>query len=236
MQPAGVWLALPPQVSDAAYAAIRPLLVAQARRLGGVALGSVGQRGFAVPLPVAFGEGIPIANREAARELLTPDIAFHVLWPELAHDQLAALALADGPSLLPVYGRERVMLLNHCPERVRRGLVAGREACALCKPGDRACAAPDAALADRMGYRFPLLRTRTAEGCAVEVYNALPTDLAKHDVRRRQLGAGMLLRFTTETAAEARAITARFARLLQTGNAAAGDGLSTVGRFLRGVE
>jgi putative protease len=234
--PHGAWLALPPQVSDAAFADIRPLLLARDCRLGGVALGSVGQLGFDIPLPVALGEGVPILNREAARELLAPEIAFSVLWPEMSREDMDALAPQGWPTLLPVYGRERVMLLNHCPERVRRGLASGRAACALCGPNDRACASPDAALTDRMGYRFPMTRTRTAEGCVVAVHNALPTDLAKHDARRRQLGAGMLLRFTVETAAEAVSITRRFARLSDTGVAEPSATQATAGHFLRGVE
>ncbi len=234
--PDGAWLALPPQVSEAAFQDIRPLLAASDCRLGGVALGSVGQLGFDIPLPVSLGEGVPILNREAARELLTPGIAFSVLWPELSREDMDALAPQGWPTLLPVYGRERVMLLNHCPERVRLGLNRGRSACALCGPDDRACAAPDAALTDRIGYRFPMTRMRAPEGCVVEVHNALPTDLARHDARRRELGAGMLLRFTVETAAEAVAVTARFARLMASGVCEPAEGQATAGHFLRGVE
>ncbi len=234
--PHGAWLALPAQVSGTAFAQLRPLLAAPDCRLGGVALGSVGQLGFDIPLPVALGDGVPILNREAARELLTPDIGFFTLWPELSREDLDALAPQRWRALLPVYGRERVMLLNHCPERVRRGLSHGRDACALCGLGDRACAAPDAALTDRMGYRFPMTRVRGPEGCVVEVLGALPTDLGKHDAQRRQLGAGMLLRFTVETAAQATAVTARFARLMDTGAYQAGDAQTTAGHFLRGVE
>lgn len=234
--PDGAWLALPPQVSEGAFADIRPLLAAADCRLGGVALGSAGQLGFDIPLPIALGEGVSIMNREAARELLTPRIAFSVLWPELSREDMEALAPQGWPTLLPMYGRERVMLLNHCPERVRRGLTRGRAACALCGPDDRACAAPDAALTDRIGYRFPMTRVRAPEGCVVEVLNALPTDLTRHDARRRGLGAGMLLRFTVETAAEAAAITARFARLMATGVCEPAEGQTTAGHFLRGVE
>ena len=234
--PTGTWLALPPQLSDAAFDEIAPLLAANAGRLAGVVLGSVGQLGFPLPLPVALGDGVPIANREAAQELFTKDIAFATLWPELSRDDLHALWLDKSPTLLRVYGRERVMLLNHCPERVARGLRAGRAECALCRPEHRACASADAAFDDRKGFCFPLMRTRTREGCVINVYNALPTDLAKYDRKRQALGAGMLLSFTVETRAQQIEITQRYATLLRTGEAPETALPSTAGHFARGVQ
>ncbi|MCE5342061.1 MAG: hypothetical protein LLF96_00535, partial [Eubacteriales bacterium] len=164
--------------------------------------------------------------------------AFFTLWPELNAGELAALmpSTCGVPALLTVYGRERLMLLNHCPERVARGLAQGREICALCRPGDRACASPDAAITDRRGYRFPLVRVRMPEGCVLEMENALPTDLAAQEGRRRALGVGMRLRFTVEPIAEQIAITRRFAALMRTGDAPKGDTPGTTGHFLRGVE
>ena len=75
--PPNTWLELPSQLSDAAYAAVRPLLKAP---LAGVAVGSVGQLGFDLPLPVALGDGVPVTNALAA-ETLTRGAAFAVLWP-----------------------------------------------------------------------------------------------------------------------------------------------------------
>ena len=234
--PAGAWVCLPPQLSDSAFGTLRPLLAAPPRPLGGVVLGSVGQLGFSIPLPVALGDGVPITNRQAALELLRHGVAFCTLWPELSREELDALQLQHFPSLLRVYGRERVMLLNHCPERVRLGLAHGRAACTLCKPEHPACASARPELRDRRGYTFPLLKCRTQEGCVVEVYNALPTDLARQDARRRALGAGMLLSFTTESHAEQVEITARFATLSRTGRSDPSSEPATGGHFLRGVE
>ncbi len=236
--PDGAWLALPPQMTDAAFAAALPEIESSTDSLAGVVLGSVGQLGLPLPLPVALGDGVPVTNREAARELLTPETAFFTLWPELNADELETL-LPDTlgvPALLTVYGRQRLMLLNHCPERVARGLAADRKSCALCGPGDRACASADPVLTDRKSYRFPLGRVRFSEGCVLEMYNALPTDLSSQESRRRALGAGMLLSFTVEPLDEQLTVTRRFAELMRTGAAPEGGAPSTAGHFLRGVE
>ncbi|HNW86296.1 MAG TPA: U32 family peptidase [Candidatus Limiplasma sp.] len=234
--PQGAWLSLPPQLSDGAFQEALPVIQAHRKRIAGVALGSVGQLGFPIPLPIALGDGIPMTNREALREVWGNSVAFYLLWPELSKEELKALVWKDYPCLLRVYGRERVMLLNHCPERVARGLTAGRAQCALCGPTDRACASPDATLTDRKGFRFPLARVRTSEGCVVEAYNALPTDLSRQEATRRALGAGMLVSFSMETQAEQLAITERFAGLMRTGVAQPPEQPVTGGHFLRGVE
>ena len=234
--PEGVWLELPPQMSDAVFRQGWPVLLQYREKLAGIVLGSVGQLGFPITMPVALGDGVPIANREAAAALLRKPIAFYTLWPELSREELAAIGRTVVPGLLPVYGRQRVMLLNHCPERVRLGLHSGRATCALCKPEDRACASPDAALTDRRGYRFPLTRMRMPEGCVVEVVNALPTDLSQQEAAREKLGVGRLLRFTVETAEEQRAIVAHFAMHTQGKAKLQGEGTTTSGHFLRGVE
>ena len=234
--PHGTWLSLPPQWSDEAFRQTWPTLQENAQRLGGVVLGSVGQLGFPITLPVALGDGVPITNREAANELLTERIVFYTMWPELSRKELDAIAWNKYPCLLHVYGRERVMLLNHCPERVARGLKTGRVNCGLCKPGDRACASPDAMFTDRKGYRFPVMKVRMPEGCVIEVYNVLPTDLSKQDQSRKALGAGMLLSFSVESITEQIAIVERFSMLKCGGNPSASDRSTTGGHFLRGVE
>lgn len=234
--PQGAWLVLPSQLSDAAFRQAWPVVQAQGDRVSGVVLGSVGQLGFPITLPVALGDGVPITNREAAKALLTERISFCTLWPELSREELETLVWNEYPCLLRVYGRERVMLLNHCPERVALGLKEGRANCGLCKQGDRACASPDATLTDRKGYRFPVTKVRMPEGCVIEVYNALPTDLTKQEKARKALGAGMLLSFSVEPLAEQIATVERFAALMRDGIVPASDKPTTGGHFLRGVE
>lgn len=236
--PQGTWLELPPQMSEAALQAVKTLAQGAKNRLAGVALGSVGQLGADFELPVAFGSGIPVTNRLSAETLLKYHPHFYSLWPEWSGAELLQSELANTPCLLTVYGRERLMLLNHCPERVARGLSSGRSGCELCKADYMTCGTENATLTDGKGYRFPLTRTRTDEGCVVNVLNALPTDLRRFDTKRRALGAGMMLSFTTETAEEQLALTAAFSALLR-GEVPPGDardGASTIGRFDKGAE
>ena len=136
------------------------------------------------------------------------------------------------PCLLKVYGRERLMLLNHCPERVRLGLSASRVSCRLCKTDSMTCGRENAVMTDRKGYRFPLMNTRFDRGCEITVLGALPTDLAAHDADRRALGAGKLLAFTTESAEEQLAIVRRFA----SPQVESAREQTTAGHWLRGVE
>ena len=232
----GTWLCLPPQMTEEDYQLALPAIKRNAATLGGLVLGSVGQLGFSTPLHVALGDGVPITNQNAARALLGRQIAFCTTWPELSAEEMQTLSLAPFPTLLRMYGRERLMLLNHCPERVARGLCAERATCKLCKPGDRACASPDAAIVDRKGYRFPMRKLVLPEGCVIEVLNALPTDLARQESQRLALGAGTLLSFTIETEQEQIAITQRFAALRRGGIAPPPDVAATSGHFLRGVE
>ena len=73
------------------------------------------------------------------------------------------------------------------------------------------------------------------EGCIISVLNALPTDLRDCDADRRQLGAGMLLHFTTETDAEVKNIVREFVALKDGREVAPVMG-TTAGHWKRGVE
>lgn len=233
--PEGAWLKLPPQLSDEALRRVTDTARVHATRLGGVALGSVGQLGVNFGLPVALGSGVPVTNHMALEELSKATPAFYTLWPEWSYAELLEMPQTHVPCLLGVYGRERLMLLNHCPERVARGLSENRKACALCQGPDMACGQKDAALIDRKGYRFPLTRTRMEEGCVLSVWGAVPTDLRRHDDKRRTLGAGMLVTLTVEPMEEQLRLVAEFAALIREEAISAPEG-TTTGHLLRGVE
>lgn len=98
------------------------------------------------------------------------------------------------------------------------------------------CGRESASLTDRKGYRFPLMRTRFPEGCEISVLGALPTDLRAFEADRRRLGAGMLLRFTTEPLDEQITLTRLYAALLLGAAIPAAHFPSTSGHWLRGVE
>lgn len=231
--PEGTWLRLPPQLSQEDYEAALPIIERHA--LGGFVAESVGQLDFPLPLPLLAGEGVPATNRAALELLRRSGVCGFTLWPEWTGAEQRGLLPLPLPALLKVYGRETLMLLNHCPERVRLGLSQNREDCAICH-GSMVCGRDHAVLTDRKGYRFPLSRTRFARGCEIQVSGALPTDLRAYDAARRALGAGMLLHFTTETAAEQWELTSRFAALLRGEPIPAPIDPSTSGHWLRGVE
>ncbi len=233
--PPGVWLQLPPQTGGQALEEIVAAVRAHSGKVQGVAVGSVGQLGADFPVPVALGKGVPVTNRPALEELSKASPAFFTLWPEWSFSEIWDMLPANLPRLLGVYGRERLMLLGHCPHRVALGLREGRETCALCR-GHMACGAEDPALTDRKGYRFPLGRTRLPEGCVVNVYNALPADLRKQEDKRKALGAGMLLSFTNEPPEEQLRLVGEFGALLRGETPPEPLGPVTTGHLLRGVE
>lgn len=234
--PRGTWLRLPPQMTQRTQDACLAVIRSHADRLGGVMAESVGQLGLSLPLPALAGEGVPATNPPGVETVRMLGACGFVLWPEWTFSEQKGLTPLPLPSLLKVYGRETLMLLNHCPERVRRGLRQGRADCALCTDESMVCAKADPALTDRLGYRFPLTRTRFPEGCELSVLGALPTDLRARDADRRALGAGMLLHFTVESAREQLSLTRVYAALLSGASCAPAAFETTLGHWTRGVE
>lgn len=234
--PRGTWLRLPPQMTQRTQDACLAVIRAHADRLGGVMAESVGQLGLSLPLPALAGEGVPATNPPGVETVRMLGACGFVLWPEWTFSEQKGLTPLPLPSLLKVYGRETLMLLNHCPERVRRGLRQGRADCALCTDESMVCAKADPALTDRLGYRFPLARTRFPEGCELSVLGALPTDLRARDADRRALGAGMLLHFTVESGGEQLSLTRAYAALLSGASCAPAAFETTLGHWARGVE
>lgn len=234
--PRGTWLRLPPQMTQRTQDACLAVIRSHADRLGGVMAESVGQLGLSLPLPALAGEGVPATNPTGVETVRALGACGFVLWPEWTFSEQKGLTPLPLPSLLKVYGRETLMLLNHCPERVRRGLRQGRADCALCANEAMVCAKADPALTDRLGYRFPLTRTRFPEGCELSVLGALPTDLRARDADRRALGAGMLLHFTVESAREQLSLTRAYAALLSGASCAPAAFETTLGHWARGVE
>lgn len=234
--PDQTWLRLPPQITQSTLESVLEILRAHGHRLGGLVAESVGQLAFSLPLPVLAGEGIPVTNREAMEEMLGSGVCGFSLWPEWTCAEQRGLLPLRLPALCKVYGRETLMLLNHCPERVRLGLTHDRADCALCSTEDMVCGQFSPAMADRKGYRFPLARTRFPEGCELSVLGALPTDLRAFDADRRALGAGMLLHFTTETPDEQLSLVKGFSALLHEGTPFPSDVQTTSGHWTRGVE
>ncbi len=232
--PDGVWLRLPPQLTQSMLTEAAQIIRKNANRLSGVVIESVGQMDLDLNVPMLAGEGIPITNPEGMNALR--NVCGFTLWPEWSAREQKELLPLRIPALLKMYGRERLMLLNHCPERVRLGLSANRAECKLCKTSTMTCGRENAVMTDRKGYRFPLMRTSFPHGCEIAVLGALPTDLRQYERDRLALGAGMLLSFTVESAEEQLAITRQFASLLSTQTIRPSDEPTTAGHWLRGVE
>lgn len=231
--PDDVWLRLPPQTPDDVIETLVPLA---ASGIGGIVAESVDQLGRFPHLKIWAGEGIPVTNAAGLHAVADMGVCGFSLWPEWTGAEQRALGASALPCVLKMYGRETLMLLNHCPERVRLGLSSGRASCALCTEAGMACGRHDACLTDRKGYRFPVLRTRFPQGCSLSVLNALPTDLRAYDSARRTLGAGVLLHFTTEEPHVQIALTKAFRALAEGDDIGSADFPTTAGHWLRGVE
>lgn len=234
--PEGCMVQLPPQISQATLEKVLECIKQHKDKLSGIVAGCVGQVSPAYEiLPVWAGPGIPVSNRLSMEVVCGwPVEGFH-LWPEWSGVEQKQLVPLQKPAWLKVYGREILMLLNHCPKRVTDGLTAGREQCRLCYEAGMACGMQNPVLTDQKGYRFPLQRTVFPEGCILRVLGALPTDLRLYDAERQSLGAGMLLHFTTESRQEQTAITRTFAAI-RDGAMPEKPAGTTAGHWRRGVE
>ncbi len=231
--PKGSWLALPLQAQEGTLDALKNWAHKHRGMLSGVVLGSIGQIGAGFGMPVAAGEGIPVYNGRTATELHRLGLKWMTVSPELNQGEIGDLPLANFPFVLPVYGRTRLMTLNHCPARTALGLASGHEHCRLCEQ-DHQDSLRGKRFSDSLNHEFPLLRTRLPEGCIVNLYNTLPLNLSAYADKLRNVG--WLLAFTTESAREQLDITACFAALRRGEHCAVPLPSGTAGHFRRGVE
>ena len=231
----GDWLKLPDVCEEDTLQALHRWTKDCSGVLGGIALGSVGQLGLDWPVPYGAGPAIPVMNRQAASLLFEEGCAFVTASPELTGTELKTLLADDVPIVTVVYGRQRLMLLHHCPARTALGLTKGHRDCRMCDNGE-----PDAltgqVLEDRKGYRFPLLRQRLPEGCMVELMNTVPTDnivnsqFIIHNSQLKEQGNNTALVFTTEDPEEAEEVLNAFHEGRKT------RGETTSGHWKRPVE
>lgn len=176
------------------------------------------------------GEGVPVMNGEAVKMLSFLGCESVTLSRELAKQEALSLPQNLCELILPVYGRTRLMVLNHCPMRTALGLRAGREACALCSQGKGAMGT---CLTDRMGARYPLFPLRLPEGCQIELMADKPLHLSGH--LSGMEGFSWLLAFTDEPRAERIKITAHYKALLRGEAPPPLAAKGTLGRFSEGV-
>ncbi len=174
--PEGVWLHLPMTCEESTLQSLRQFTARWERKLGGLLLGSVGQLGLEWPVPVAAGPGIPVMNRMAAAQLLEDGCSFVTASQELSGSELQLLMRDNPPIVVWAYGRTQMMLLHHCPARTRLGLTQGHSECRLCDLNSKD-SLRSVVLTDRKNVTFPMTRQRLPEGCVVQLFNSVPTDL-----------------------------------------------------------
>lgn len=226
--PQNVILGLPSQCSEETLDMLRRLLALYPHRLF---LASPGQMGAFPGMEILAGEGIPMMNGEAVKLAAFLGCRGVTLSRELKKTEIDDIPVDILPLILPVYGRTRLMLLNHCPMRTALGLKEGREQCNLCQQGRGAAGT---CLTDRMGADDPLFPIRLPEGCLVELMADRPLHLSGHLDGMERLS--WLLDFTDETTEQAAAVTAHYAALRKGENASPLPFVrGAVGRFESGV-
>ncbi len=176
------------------------------------------------------GEGVPVMNSESVKLLSYLGCTSVTLSRELSKSDILDLQKDICELILPVYGRARLMVLNHCPMRTKMGLTAGREQCELCRQGKGALGT---CLTDRMGAAYPLRPLRLPEGCQIELVGDKPLHLSGHLQGMEQFS--WLLTFSDESKEEQIRITAHYAALRRNDTPDPLPIRGALGRFMDGV-
>ena len=219
-------LTLPAQCNDHTLAALKK--AAEEHHIP-LTLSSPGQLGL-FQKDCACGEGIPVMNSETVHMLSHLGAVSATISREMKGSLLGSLPKDKAELILPIYGRTRLMVLNHCPLRTKMGLESGRDACRLCERGK---GTEGTCLTDRMGVSYPLLPQRLMEKCIISLYAASPLDLSEKLDTCRDFT--WLVSFTTETAEERLQILQHFAALRAGKKAVPLSRKANPGRFLDGV-
>ena len=194
--PPHAFVVLPNNLPNADMQVVSKLLAKYKNQIGGIVANSWGQ--LTLPCPVIAGEGLPITNREALNALKKTHVAAFTLWAECTENESAVLMPSFIPAILPVYNKQTVMQLNHCPLRVSKGMEKQRTQCNLCKNKPYS-------LRDRMGCTLPVSHVKTSTGCVLSLYNEIPTI-----IEQASFPYIPMLCFSTETPEEQRAIFQQF--------------------------
>ena len=114
------------------------------------------------------GEGIPVWNEGTLQMLARKGIKTAVLSRELSANEIEQLPKDIIELVLPVYGRNQLMQLNHCPERTRLGLSKSKTGCTLCQRGQ---GLKGQAMVDRYNCAYPLSPTRFDHSCLIDLHH-----------------------------------------------------------------
>ena len=194
-----------------------------------VVLSSPGQMGLKWKEALC-GEGIPVMNSETVKLLSHLGYLGCTLSRELRGDLAKSMPLHQTECILPVYGRTRLMVLNHCPMRTQKGMKQNRHLCTLCKEGRGAAGT---FMTDRMGASYPLLPVHLPETCLVQLHAAVPLNLS--DKANSHRACSWLIAFTTETESERLQVLRHFAALRKGEHPLPLPQKGTLGRYPDGV-
>ena len=179
---------------------------------------------------VMAGEGIPLTNGETARLLLYLGCQSATVSRELSKEEILELPQDACELILPVYGRTRLMLLNHCPMRTKMGLTRNRSSCDLCAQGKGTLGT---SLTDRLGAEYPLVPVRLPSGCQIELCASQPQHLGAHLEGMERFS--WLISFSDETAEQRKEIVSYYVQLRKGESPAPLSLRGTLGRFQDGV-
>ena len=193
--PGPVWLHLPVVCGEQTLDSLQRFIQQHRERISGIVLGSVGQLGRKWDLPYGAGSGIPVMNRRSAGVLFRLGCEFVTASTELDADGLRQLTRGEPDILVPAAGRQTLMLLSHCPARVRKGLDRNRRDCRMCD-ADNPDSVRGTSLRDRKGAEYPLIRERLPEGCEIRMLQMEPVNILR---QVRALGMNWSAEVTVET-------------------------------------
>lgn len=224
--PGNTRLSLPVQCNDETLTVLKK---AAAQYHIPLTLSSPGQLGLFAENAVC-GEGVPVMNSETVNILAHLGCTAVTVSREMKGSLLSSLPQNRAELILPVYGRTRLMVLNHCPMRTKMALKDGHNACRLCENGK---GTENTCLTDRMGVSYPLLPQRLPEKCIISLYAGAPLDLSEKLDACRDFT--WLVSFTTESTEERQRILRHFAALRAGDRAAPRSQKAHLGRYLDGV-
>jgi len=222
LQPQNLVL-LPKQIKDGDLLRILRLMEDQDCRVMADNVGQLKSQGL-----VMCGNGIPAWNEETLKALHHFGASAVVLSRELTEQEMLSLPGDILELVVPVYGNAQVMQLNHCPERLHRGLSGNRAGCRFCERGEGVLGQ---FLEDRLGCRFPLSPTHFDHACLVTMYD----HKRLHLMEKAPQGMSWLMDLRLESQEDALLIASYYASLLR-GSRADTNKAYEPGRYFLGVE
>ncbi|MDY5730952.1 MAG: U32 family peptidase [Eubacteriales bacterium] len=192
-------------------------------QIRGVVIDNIGQLGLCLEgLQIAIGAHVPVCNHLALQALLPYEPQFICVFPELTLQEQKDIGIDFA---LLYYGKERMMIFNHCPARTALGLQSNKEHCTMCHTGHKD-ALNGKSFLDRKAYDYPLQAIFTDGFCIVQMLNSKASNLTSKQKLLKH--SPKYIRFVQESLPEQIAIL----QAVRQGNVIEGG---TLGHFEEGV-